>query len=145
MSRVLEEAWEKAHAAWKLACVVGVTVYRPNRFDGAADDIRVGVVTDVIHGVFLSYGDHRFVEKLGGEALTARAKFSKGLYPSGASYGDDYYSQTCDGHEFHLTRESAVKALVYYWHQSALEKRCEANELETRAGALEVAERARAP
>jgi hypothetical protein len=125
--------YEAAYQAWLVACAPGTKVFRANCYDGCGRDIdiREGVIVRTEEGIISDHGG--FYEHLGGKHRKVVAKFAKDLE---GRYGDDWYGQTCEGHEFHLTRQGALKKLVAYLNDQAEDKEREAAKLRARAAKL---------
>lgn len=134
-ARIIREnaEYETAHKAWLVACAPGTKVFRANRYDGCARnvDVRQGVIVRIDEGTISDNGT--FYALPGGKHRKVVAKFAKD--PDGR-FGDDWYGQTCEGHEFHLTREGAVRRLIRYLNDEAADKERDAQKLRVRATAL---------
>ncbi len=128
--------YEAEHLAWLNASQPGAIVYRANCYDGSGDDIRQGVVVRIETGRISSSG--AFI-RMDGAYHNAHhsivAQFPR-TGPSGTQHGYDHYQQTCDGHEFNVTKLGAVKRLIEYLESAAWDKIRNAEKLLNRAQKL---------
>lgn len=110
MGSQADTAGDREHAAWQAACLLGGEVYRLERH-ARPDELRVGQIERAEWG--------NWVGVYGG-STEPRPRYLRVVAvfpPAGGRGSPDWFSQTCEGHEFHLTRAGALEKLLWWQEQ----------------------------